>query len=112
MTSNRLPGVLPPIVKVIVEVPTVEVCVHVYCASRLHVAKTLIVVRFDASEFVTEKFTMTAVPSAMLPVPISVRVLKARSWPVFVSTAPLFTVKVPVAVMAEEAEIVPPITRL
>jgi hypothetical protein len=48
----------------------------------------------------------------MLPDPFSVRPLKAMLWPVFVRTAPLFTVRAPAAVTVDVIEIVPPIVRL
>ena len=109
---NRCPIVLPPIVKVIVEVATVEEWVQVYSESTVHAVNTLIVVRLVASLFVTEKFTTPIAPSAMLPVPFSVRPLKAMLWPVFVRTSPLLTVSVPFAVRVEAAEMVPAIVRL
>jgi hypothetical protein len=48
----------------------------------------------------------------MLPDPFSVRRLNAMLWPVFVRTAPLFTVRVPAAVTVEVIETVPPTVRL
>ena len=69
-------------------------------------------VRFVPSLFVTEKFTTVIAPSTMLPVPFCVKVLKAMVWPVFVRTAPLFTVKVDATVTDELMETVPPIVRL
>ena len=102
----------PPIANVIVEVPTVEESVQVYWLSTVHVVNTVIVVRFVASLFVTEKLPTLIAPSAMLPDPISVRPLNVMLWPVFVRTAPLFTVRMPAAVTGDVMEIVPPITRL
>jgi len=107
-----LPVVFPPIVKVMVEVPTVEESVHVYRASAVHDVNTLMVVMFMGSLFVTEKFTTPRAPSAMLPDPFSVSPLKAMLWPVFVRTAALFRVRIPAAVTEEEREIVPAIVRL
>src|SRR5437867_281842 len=70
------------------------------------------VVRLVPSLFVTEKFTTVVGPSTMLPVPFSVRALKAMGCPVFVRMAPLFTVRVPAAATGELMETVPPIVRL
>src|SRR2546422_1245742 len=69
-------------------------------------------VRFVPSLFVTERFTTVIAPSTMLALPFCVKVLKAMLWPVFVRTAPLFTVKVAVAATDELTETVPPIVRL
>ena len=74
--------------------------------------KVLIAVRLVPSLFMTEKFRTVINPSTMLPVPFSANVLKAMVWPVFVRTAPLFTVKVAAAVTDELIETVPPIVRL
>jgi len=112
VTLKRYPTVFPPIVKVIVEAPTLEESVQVYWASTVHVVNTLIVVRFVVSLFVTEKLPTLTAPSAMLPDPFSVRVLKAMLWPVFVRTAPLFTVRMLAAVTVDAIVIVPPIVRL
>jgi len=70
----------------------------------------LMAVRLVPSLFVTEKFRTVIGPSTMLPVPFSANVLKAMVWPVFVRTAPLFTVKV-AAVTDELMETVPAIVR-
>src|SRR5205807_111664 len=78
----------------------------------IQVGNTVIVVRFVASLFVTEKLPTLIAPSAMLPDPISVRPLNVMLWPVFVRTAPLFTVRMPAVVTGDVMEIVPPITRL
>ena len=102
----------PPIVKVIVDVPTVDECVHVNSVSTVHIVNALIVVRFVPSLLVIEKFPTLIAPSAMLPVPFSVRPLNAMSCPVFVRTAPLFTVRLCEAVTVEVIVIVPPMTRL
>src|SRR5437016_6169692 len=59
-----------------------------------------------------EKLPTLIAPSAMLPDPISVRPLNVMLWPVFVRTAPLFTVRTPPAVTGDVMEIVPPITTL
>src|SRR5947209_11303611 len=72
----------------------------------------LMAVRLVPSLFVTEKFRTVIGPSTMLPVPLSANVLKAMVWPVFVRTAPLFTVKVAAAVTDELMETVTPIVRL
>src|SRR5437660_10598102 len=97
---------------VIVEVPTVEESVQVYWLSTVHVVNTVIVVRFVASLFVTEKLPTLIAPSAMLPDPISVRPLTVMHWPVFVRTASLFTVRMPAGVSGDVIGRVRPITRL
>src|SRR6266550_2685822 len=97
---------------VIVEVPTVEESVQVYWLSTVHVVNTVIVVRFVASLFVTEKLPTLIAPSAMLPDPISVRPLNVMLWPVFVRTAPLFTVRVPADVPAINEEPRPDVFQL
>jgi hypothetical protein len=112
VTLNGPPTVFPPIVKVMVEVGTLDECVHVYRASTVQAVNTVIEVRFVGSLFVTEKFTTLTAPSVMLPDPFSVKPLKAMLWPVFVRTAPLFTVSVLAAVTVEVIVIVPPIVRL
>src|SRR6267143_2186035 len=112
VTLNRSPTVFPPIVNVIVEVATLEVCVQVYRAPTVQAVNPLIVVMFAGSLFVTERFTTLIAPSEMLPDPVSARALKARLWPVLVRTAPLLTVRVPAAVIVDAIEIVPPIMRL
>jgi len=96
-------------VKVRVEVPTVEESVQVNSPSRVQFVKTLIVVRLVGSLFVTVKLPTLTVPSTMLPVPISARPLNTMLWPVFVRTDPLFIVRVAVAVIVEDRETVPPI---
>jgi hypothetical protein len=103
--------VFPPIVKVIVDVGTVEEWAQVYSVSTIQFVNPVIVVRFVESLFATEKFTTLIVPSAIVPVPIIVRVLNPIVWPVFVRTAPLFTVRDPLAARVEAAETVPAIVR-
>jgi hypothetical protein len=112
VTLNRSPTVFPPIVKVMVEVGTLDECVQVYRAPTVQAVNPVIVVMFVTSLFVTEKFTTLTAPSEMLPDPFSVRPLKAMLWPVFVRTAPMLTVRVPAAVTVDVIEIVPPIVRL
>jgi hypothetical protein len=95
-----------------VEVGTLDECVQVYRAPTVQAVNPVIVVMLVGSLFVTEKFTTLIAPSEMLPDPFSVRRLNAMLWPVFVRTAPLFTVRVPAAVTVEVIETVPPTVRL
>jgi hypothetical protein len=70
------------------------------------------VVRFVESLFVMERLTTLTPPSTIRPDPTWMRSFNAMLWPVFVSAAPSFTVRVPAAVTVEEIEIVPLIVRL
>lgn len=112
VTLKRLPLVFPAIVKVIVEVPTLDESVQVYSAPTDQSENALIVVMFVRSLFVTPKPTTEMPPSRMLPVPFSTRLLKAMLCPVFVRTAALATVSVAAAVTVEDNETVPLIERL
>jgi hypothetical protein len=67
---------------------------------------------FVGSLLATVKFTTATAPSVILPDPISVRLLKAMLCPVFVRTAPLFTIRAADAVTVEAMETVPLMERL
>jgi len=91
VTLKRYPTVFPPIVKVICGVPRWRSPSSVLGVDRPR-CDTLIVVRFVVSLFVTEKLpTLTAHPNA--PGSILREGVEGNALPVFVRTAPLFTVR-------------------
>lgn len=111
-TLNRPPRLFPPIVKVSVDVTTVEESVHVNSESVIHVEKTLIVVRFAASLLVTEKALTLAVPSRIVPAVLTRSVLNVMLWPVLVRVAAPPTVRDAETLIEEARDEVPAMVRL
>jgi len=107
VTLKREPLVFPPMVKVSVDVATVDVCVHWSSPSRVHEENTLIVVRLVESLFVTVRLMTRTLPSAMAPLPVSVSPLNVRLCPVIVRRAPSPMASVPRALSSEAREAVP-----